>query len=78
MDLIKEKCIDHYILYEEVKIKQRKLHIYSINIAQLSHFRTMTMYNKLNCFLKNYEIPINNKKVQDIEPELINKIEEIL
>lgn len=76
MDLIKEKCIDHYILYEEVNIyrTQQKLHLYSINIAQLSHIRTMTMYNKLNCFLKNYEIPINNKKVQEIFNEIPNII----
>lgn len=74
MDLIKEKCIDHYILYEEVNIKQKKIHLYSINIAQLSHIRTMTMYNKLNCFLKNYEIPIDNKKVQEIFNEIPNII----
>ena len=51
MNLIDEKCIDHYILYEEVKLDntKRKIHLYSINIAQLSHIRTMTMYNKLNC-----------------------------
>ena len=76
MNLIDEKCIDHYILYEKVKIDntKRKIHLYSINIAQLSHIRTMTMYNKLNCFLKNYDIPIDNKKVQDIFNEIPNII----
>lgn len=76
MNLIEEKCIDHYILYEEVNFEreQRKIHIYSVNIAQLSHIRTMTMYNKLNCFLKNYDIPIDNKKIQEIFNEIPNII----
>ena len=76
MNLIDEKCIDHYILYEEVKIDntKQKIHLYSVNIAQLSHIRTMTMYNKLNCFLKTYDTPIDNRKVQDIFNEIPNII----
>ena len=77
MNLIDEKCIDHYILYEEVKIDntKQKIHLqYSVNIARLSHIRTMTMYNKLNCFLKTYDTPIDNRKVQDIFNEIPNII----
>lgn len=59
--LIKEKCIDHYIIKKEVKVNENTIYIYSINIAQLSHIRTMTMYNKLNCYLKNYEVPIEKR-----------------
>ena len=61
--LIKEKCIDHYIIKKKVIVNNNTLYIYSINNAQLSHIRTMTMYNKLNCYLKNYEVPIEQKVI---------------
>lgn len=61
--LIEEKCIDHYIIKKKVNVDNNTIYIYSINIAQLSHIRTMTMYNKLNCYLKNYEVPIEQKVI---------------
>ena len=68
--LIEEKCIDHYIIKKEVNLNNNKIYIYSINIAQLSHIRTMTMYNKLNCFLKNYEVPIEQKIIKKFFNEM--------
>lgn len=62
--LIEDKCIDHYIIKKEIQMENLKFFIYSINIAQLSHIRTMTMYNKLNCYLKNYEVPFDPKIIK--------------
>jgi hypothetical protein len=61
--LIKSKCIDHHILYKRLYIKQKYLNIYSVNIAQISHIRTMTMFNKVNSFLRSYENTLTNDKM---------------
>lgn len=77
-DLIENKCIDHHILYKRLCIKQKFLNIYSVNIAQISHIRTMTMFNKVNCFLRSYENILTNdkdfaKKLFDEMPKIIMK-----
>lgn len=61
-ELIESKCIDHHILYKRLCIKQKFLNIYSVNIAQISHIRTMTMFNKINSFLRSYENSLTNDK----------------
>lgn len=61
-DLIESKCIDHHILYKRLCMKQKFLNIYSVNIAQISHIRTMTMFNKINSFLRSYENSLTNDK----------------
>lgn len=77
-DLIQSKCIDHHILYKRLCIKQKFLNIYSVNIAQISHIRTMTMFNKINSFLRSYENSLTNdkefaKKLFDEMPRIIMK-----
>jgi hypothetical protein len=68
--LIEEKCIDHYIMKKKVEVNNYTLNIYSVNIAQLSHLRTMTMYNKLNCYLKNYKVRIEQKLITKLFNEM--------
>lgn len=77
-DLIESKCIDHHILYKRLCMKQKFLNIYSVNIAQISHIRTMTMFNKVNSFLRSYENSLTNdkdfaKKLFDEMPKIIMK-----
>ena len=77
-DLIQSKCIDHHMLYKRLCIKQKFLNIYSVNIAQISHIRTMTMFNKINSFLRSYENSLTNdkefaKKLFDEMPRIIIK-----
>jgi hypothetical protein len=77
-ELIENKCIDHHILYKRLCIKQKFLNIYSVNIAQISHIRTMTMFNKVNSFLRSYENSLTNdkdfaKKLFDEMPRIILK-----
>ena len=51
--LIQENVIDHNVLHYEKKKKGKILFdVYSLNFAQISHVRTMTMFNKINCYLK--------------------------
>lgn len=59
-NLIKENLIDHNLIHFEVPSKKTSsLHLYSINIAQISHVRTMVMFNKINRYLKT---SINNNQ----------------
>lgn len=47
-NLIKDKIIDHNIIHHEFP----SFHCFSLNIAQISHIRTMTIFNKINRYLK--------------------------
>lgn len=54
--LIEKHFIDHHILYHTVKIHGQQIHIYSLNIAQQNHLRTMIMFNKVHSFIKGKDI----------------------
>ena len=54
--LIEKHFIDHHILYHGEKIRGEDVHIYSLNIAQQNHLRTMIMFNKIHSFIKGKDI----------------------
>jgi len=54
--LLKGNVIDHNILYQRIPLNKKKTsfaNVYSLNIAQISHIRTMVIWNKIHCYLKS-------------------------
>jgi len=65
--LIQENVIDHNVLHYEKKKKGKILFdVYSLNFAQISHVRTMTMFNKINCYLKTSPETMEYMKKKDV------------
>lgn len=54
--LLENHFIDHHILYHGMNISDEDVHIYSLNIAQQNHLRTMLMFNKIHSFIKGKDI----------------------
>lgn len=55
-ELISENVIDHNILYQRIPLNKKNTsfaNLYSLNIAQISHIRTMVIWNKIHCYLKS-------------------------
>lgn len=69
-DLLEKKYIDHRILYCKTTIRDIKINLYSLNIAQRSDLRTMVMFNKIHSFLKGKDLFIDNSFF-DVLPDFI-------
>ena len=69
-DLLEKKYIDHRILYCKTTIRDIKINVYSLNIAQRSDLRTMVMFNKIHSFLKGTDLFIDNSFF-DVLPDFI-------
>ena len=61
-----QETIDHNILHHVIKIKNDQFDIYSLNVAQISDLRTMTIFNKINKYLKTSEEAIEYLKKKDL------------
>ena len=72
-ELIKKNAIDHNILYQRIPLNKKKTsfaNVYSLNLAQISHIRTMVIWNKIHCYLKSTNLTMYSS----ISKKLLNDL----
>ena len=71
-ELLKDNVIDHNILYQRIPLNKKKTsfaNVYSLNLAQISHIRTMVIWNKIHCYLKS-----STRLMSSISKKLVNDL----